>query len=663
MVAVAVGLVVLTGWASGIDLLQSLIPGTLTMKANTAVCFILLGGSLIVLSRDVAHRWWRPAGYALAAGATLLAGLVGMQYLIGRDLGIDQLLFVERPGAVQTVHLGRLSPQTVICFLALGVAVLLARRPAAGAVVTMVAAVPLVLGLLNVIEVTYRAGVPTFLAGYTQMALPTAVTVIIVSAGVTGLRPGGGWLAVFFGRRHSSRLARWLLLAALVIPIALGWLRLQGERLGLYEGAYGVSLMALASVLLLVIVVRQAAAAQARVDARRAQAELAMAQAREHAERANRAKSEFLSRMSHELRTPLNAILGFGQLLEMDQLSDEQRESVGYIVKGGQHLLRLIDDVLDIARVETGRLSMSPEPVLLDEVADEAVALVRASAAEAGISVALDTPPGSGLHVLADRQRLRQVLLNLLTNAVKYNRPGGSVTVTYTRPRGGRVRLSVTDEGAGIDPSNIARLFLPFERLGAASSAVEGTGIGLALSKALAEAMGGTIGVHSEVGQGSTFWIELAVAESPLERFERLQRGRSTGEAGAERTSKKLVYVEDNASNVKFVERVLKMRPEIELRTAATATHGLELARSEAPDLVLLDLDLPDLPGEEVLRRLRADPTTTHIPVVVLSADATASTAKRLQKQGAHAYVTKPINVDRFLQLIDGPLGPAEVAA
>ena len=379
--------------------------------------------------------------------------------------------------------------------------------------------------------------------------------------------------------------------------------------------------------------------------------ELALQSAQREAEAANQAKSEFLSRMSHELRTPLNAVLGFAQLLEMDPLSDEQRENVAYISRAGRHLLDLINEVLDISRIESGQMTISLEAVAVGDLLQELSALVGPLADPR--KVTLDTSQATlAGFALADRQRLKQVLLNLLSNAVKYNRDGGSVTVQCEPVGDDRLRITVIDSGYGIAPEHLERLFRPFDRLGAEQGSVEGTGMGLALSKGLVEAMGGSIGVQSTVDVGSTFWLELASAEGPLERYERIHP-QAVDEAGPERAQRIIVQIEDNLSNLKLVERIVQRRPGIELVAATQGGLGIELARQHRPDLILLDLHLPDMPGQEVLRLLQSYPETRHIPVVVLSADATKTRIARLMESGAFAYLTKPLDVADFLAVVD----------
>ncbi len=386
----------------------------------------------------------------------------------------------------------------------------------------------------------------------------------------------------------------------------------------------------------------------------RKQAEEQLGLAKEEAERANRAKDEFLSRMSHELRTPLNAVLGFAQVLEMDDLSAQQLDSVRQIRQGGRHLLGLIDEVLDISRIATGKLSLSPEPVSVTEALSEAVDLVQPLAAERRIE--LRAEDANGLHVLADRQRLKQVLLNLLSNGVKYNREGGEVAVSWEKAPNGRLRIKVADTGAGIPNDVMERLFAPFDRLGAETTGVQGTGLGLALSKGLVEAMGGTIEAQSEVGSGSVFTIELRLAEAPVERYERELDAGNDHQAGAAGT-RTVLYLEDNLSNLTLIERILEARPQVRLLSAMQGRIGLELAREHHPDLILLDLHLPDISGEEALRRLRDHPLTRRIPVVMVSADATGGQIKKLLAAGARDYLTKPLDVKRFLDVVDEILG------
>jgi PAS domain S-box-containing protein len=381
----------------------------------------------------------------------------------------------------------------------------------------------------------------------------------------------------------------------------------------------------------------------------RREAEKAL-QLKAQAEDANRAKSEFLSRMSHELRTPLNAILGFAQLLDLDELDADQRESVGQILRGGRHLLDLINEVLDLSRIEAGRLALSLEPVSLQVAATQAVSLIAPLAAERSLSIMVDEIDPE-LYVAADIQRLRQVLLNLLSNAVKYGAAGGSVRIFVADAGEGWVRLGVRDTGSGISQAQVGRLFSPFERLNHTDSEIQGTGLGLVLSRALMEAMGGRIGVESVVDEGSTFWIELPRENSPLLHTDvPAPPPPPPVAAGSSRT---VLYIEDNPSNLRLVERVLASRSHIRLITAMQGSLGLELAQKHRPDLILLDVNLPDMVGEEVYRRLRTNPDLRDIPLVVVSADAIPAQVERFRRLGAHQYMTKPFDVEHLRSVVD----------
>lgn len=376
------------------------------------------------------------------------------------------------------------------------------------------------------------------------------------------------------------------------------------------------------------------------------EAQEALDAARETAEKANLAKSEFLSRMSHELRTPLNAILGFGQLLEMDDLTPDQAENVKEMVRGGRHLLELINEILDISRIETGRLALSVEPVPLRLVVQEVCSLVRPLASQRNINLSSSATVAEDVHVLADQQRLRQVLINLVSNALKYNRDGGSVTIDSSAT-GDRVFVSVSDTGPGIRPEHLEAIFTPFERIGAELSHVEGSGLGLAITRRLVEAMGGSVQAESVVGEGSTFRVELTVAPAAADTVVSLSTPLEDAPDEAV-----VLYVEDNVSNLRLVQRIVDSTGGMRLISCERGSEAVELALRERPNLVLLDLNLPDIPGPEVLHRLQLEPLTADIPIVVLSADATQGQIKRLLHLGARAYLTKPLDVAEFRKVV-----------
>jgi PAS domain S-box-containing protein len=386
-------------------------------------------------------------------------------------------------------------------------------------------------------------------------------------------------------------------------------------------------------------------------------------QAGEAAERANRAKSEFLSRMSHELRTPLNAVLGFAQLVDADDdLSDSQRESIGRVLRGGYHLLNLVNEVLDMSAIEAGRLPILPEAVAAGPVVNETLELLRPQAAERSIRLHCELPAGE-VVLSANAQRLKQVLLNLTANAIKYSRPGADVTVAVRSGDGPRVRIDVVDTGPGIPADQIDRAFLPFERLGARRD-VEGTGLGLPLSLNLVEAMGGTLTVESGSG-GSTFTVDLPRAEKSGD-------ARDAAEAAAAPRAdarnghgppRRILYIEDNELNVALMERLVERRPDLELHAASRGDAGVELARRLSPDVVVVDLHLPDMTGDAVVAELQAAPETSDVPVIVVSADATQDHAKRLIAAGATAFMTKPLDLGRFQAELDRALARTSPAA
>jgi signal transduction histidine kinase/CheY-like chemotaxis protein len=375
--------------------------------------------------------------------------------------------------------------------------------------------------------------------------------------------------------------------------------------------------------------------------------------ARDAAVQATQAKNAFLSSTSHELRTPLNAILGFAQLLQMSELSEEDSDGVERILGAGRHLLALINELIDIARIESGDLGLSLEPVLVRPVIEESCQLMAPIAAMRSIRIIRDYARPA-MAVFVDRQRLAQILVNLISNAVKYNHKGGSITVSCAEDATGQVNIVVTDTGPGLSPENLERIFIPFERLGAERTEVEGTGIGLPLAKALTEAMKGQLTVSSVLGEGAAFTVSLPRA-SDLIQVPAPSLAPASAAAGPHFPAADLsiLYIEDNPANVEVVARFLRTRPEMRLLSATCGLAGLECAVRDVPDIILLDLNLPDLQGEEVLNELKAEPATAAIPVVVLSADASRGVIHRLLAGGAFAYLTKPSDLGELGELLD----------
>lgn len=374
--------------------------------------------------------------------------------------------------------------------------------------------------------------------------------------------------------------------------------------------------------------------------------------AKDEAESSSRAKSDFLSSMSHEMRTPMNAILGFSQYLEIEDLSEAHKNSVREIYKAGVHLLALIDQVLDLAKIESGSFDLSLEPIEVRSVVDECLTLVEPLADKRAIHI--DYSGWDGAAVRADRVRLKQALLNLISNAIKYNREGGSVRLSVVARNAGYLQILVRDTGVGIDAEKLTGLFQAFNRLGAENSAIEGTGIGLTITRRIVEMMGGTVDVESEVGLGSTFWIELP-QEAIAVRSERpAQVGAGDvlkpSDGGAQHT---VLYIEDNPTNLRLVTQILGRRKHIHLLTAHTPQLGIELALTRRPELILLDINMPGMDGYQVLKRFQAEEKLRSIPVVAITANAMPRDIERGMEAGFTDYLTKPINMARFDAVLD----------
>jgi PAS domain S-box-containing protein len=387
--------------------------------------------------------------------------------------------------------------------------------------------------------------------------------------------------------------------------------------------------------------------------------------AKSAAEKANLAKSEFLSSMSHELRSPLNAILGFAQLMESASSSPtaSQTKSIAQILQAGWYLLKLINEILDLSGIESGQVPLSKEMVSLSDLMSECQAMMEPQAHQRGIRMTFPqfAPP---LYVKADMTRLKQIVINLLSNAIKYNKEQGTVVVDCTVNAADRIRISVRDTGAGLSPEKMAQLFQPFNRLGQEASGVTGTGIGLVVTKRLAELMDGVLGVESTVGVGSMFWYEMASAEELQLDVQRIKTETALLPhilvGGRKRT---LLYVEDNPANMNLIEQIIERRPDIRLLTAVNGTLGIELARSSLPQVILMDVNLPGISGIEALQILREDPATAHIPVIALSANAMPRDIAKGLEMGFFRYLTKPIKVKEFMVTLDAALEFAEKKA
>ena len=376
--------------------------------------------------------------------------------------------------------------------------------------------------------------------------------------------------------------------------------------------------------------------------------------ARDAAVKANQAKSEFLSSMSHELRTPLNSILGFAQLLEAGKppLTVEQQARIRQILKSGWYLLELVNEILDLSVIESGAMPVTIGPVDVAAVVRECHSMVDPQAQIDDIR--LRYPSADPVWVLADHRHLKQVLINLLSNAIKYNRAGGSIEVMYSNLANARIRISVRDTGEGLPADKLNQLFQPFNRLGQESGTVKGTGIGLVVSKRLIEMMGGTIGADSTIGSGSVFWFELTTAEAPPVRAD-MEAAAAAARIGAKAgvPARTVLYVEDNLANQELIQDLMAGRADVHLLTAADCATGIALARAEQPDLILMDMNLPGMSGLEALEILQRDPATRHIRVLAVSANAMSGDIEKALDAGFFRYVTKPIQIDSFMEVLD----------
>ena len=654
-------LMVFCGWALKIAPLTTVFPGFVPMVPWTASALVLSGGALILATLH--DRWpparWLQCGGALAIGAIAL--IILLEYATGMDWGFDRLWFSSSVAELSTRFPGRPAGATAVLFVILSLAMSADSFVGPGgrfyAVLTnlglLVSSLPL-LGYAFSAEPFYTS-IP-----YSTMALPTAVAMVILFVGMLAARPSHGWIALLVSDSLGGMVTRRLLPVVIGVPLTMSISLLWISRQTHMEPDFRLAISTVAVVVILLCLVVRDARRIERLDRERQAALSALVHAKEQAEAASHAKSAFLANMSHELRTPLSAILGFSQLLELEQGQSESYDTcVEHISKNGKHLLALINDLLDLAKIDAGQISTSPERVVLDELLVGLKASLLSLAEAAGITLLV--PVSAGLpDVRADQTRLNQVLLNLGNNAIKYNRPGGRVEITSERLGSEWLRLTVADTGLGIPEERQSELFEPFNRLGREAGSIDGTGIGLALSRRLMHLMGGKIGFSSRVDEGSRFWIDLPVYVATHHDDDILkvtvQRPPEHTDEPASEAGRTVLCVDDNAAARELVTKIIVGIPGTRVLTAGTAEAGIELARREQPDLILMDINLPGMNGIAALKELRRRVETRSIPVFALSAAATAADIDKGLAAGFDRYMTKPYDVRELLSAVRASL-------